>query len=108
VTARYVLTLQARQDLVDIGNYIAEQSGLEPAEHVLEKLREAFHFLTEQPGVGHIREDLADDPAVRFWGVYSYLVAFVPGDRPLPVVSVVHGSRDPDKIRRHLREATER
>ena len=108
MTARYVLTLQAKKDLADIGNYIAEQSGLEPAEHVLGQLREAFRFLVEQPGVGHIREDLADDPAVRFWGVYSYLIAFVPGERPLPVVSVVHGSRNPDEIRRHVREATER
>lgn len=108
MTAPYVLTLQAKQDLVDIVSYIAEQSGLEAAEHVFVKLREAFRFLAEQPGAGHVRDDLADDPAVRFWGVYSYLIAFVPEERPLSVVSIVHGSRDPDEIRRHVEEATER
>ena len=62
MTANYVLTLRARQDLVDIGDYIAEQSGLAPAEHVLYEFREAFCLLAKQPGVGHVRDDLAEIP----------------------------------------------
>jgi len=78
MTARYVLTFQARQDLAEIGSSIAERDGAVPAEHVLEKFREAFRFLAEHPGAGHVREDLTADSALRFWVVFSYLVAFVP------------------------------
>lgn len=105
MTARFVLSRQAKQDLADIAEYIAEESGPDPAEYVVEKIRETFRFLAEQPGVGHVREDLAEDPAVRFWAVFSYLIAYVPDERPLGVVCIVHGSRDPGEIARHLRRA---
>lgn len=107
MTARYVLTSQAKQDLAEIAEYIAEESGSDPAEYVIEKIRETFRFLAEQPGVGHVREDLADDPSVRFWAVYSYLIIYAHDERPLGIVSIVHGSRDPGEIRRHLHEARE-
>jgi plasmid stabilization system protein ParE len=56
---RFVLTPQARADLVDIWNYITEDS-LESADRVLERLHAAFTRLAEMPGMGHHREDLAD------------------------------------------------
>lgn len=105
MTAQYFLTLQARQDLAEIADYVAAESGLEPAEFVVEKLREGFLFLAEQPGVGHVREDLAEDPSVRFWPVFSYLIAYAYAQRPLGIVGIVHGARDPAEILRHLKRA---
>ena len=104
MTARYVLTPRAKRDLVQIGDSIADEAGLVIAEYVLEKFREAFRFLAEQPGAGHVREDLAEDPAVKFWAVFSYFVAYAHEERPLGIVAIVHGSRDPDVMRRQLRE----
>ena len=56
---RFVLTPQARADLVEIWNYIAEDSP-ENADRVLERLYAGFTGLAETPGMGHHREDLAD------------------------------------------------
>ena len=98
MTARYVLTAQAEQDLAEIADYIAEQSGLAPAEHVVRELQRGFQLVAEQPDVGHAREDIVDDPQVRFWCVYSYLIAFVPSASPLAIVCVLHGALDPKHI----------
>ncbi len=49
----------------------------------MEKIRESFRFLAEQPGAGHVREDLTEDPAVRFWTVFSYSVAYAHAEQPL-------------------------
>lgn len=103
--ARYVLTLQAQQDLDDVAAYLAAESGSDTAEYVVEKMRESFRSLVEQPGAGHLRVDLAEDPAVRFWSVFSFLIAYAHEARPLTIVSIVHGSRDPGEIQRHLQKA---
>jgi plasmid stabilization system protein ParE len=72
MTARYDLTAQAMQDLAEIADSIVESSGLAPAEQVVREFQRCFQFLAEQPGAGHGREDVTDDPQVRFWSVYSY------------------------------------
>jgi len=79
MTARYVLTAQAKQDLADIAEYVAESSGLAPAEQVVRELQRGFQFLADQPDAGHGREELTEDPGVRFWSVFSYLIAYVRG-----------------------------
>ena len=88
---RFVLTPQARADLVDIWNYIAEDS-LESADRVLEGLYAAFTRLAEMPGMGYHREDLAD-ARHRFWTVYSYVIAYRDQTRPLEIIAIVHGAR---------------
>jgi antitoxin ParD1/3/4/toxin ParE1/3/4 len=49
--------------------------------------------LARTPGMGHLREDLADEP-LKFWPVYSYLIIYRPETRPLQIVRVLHGARD--------------
>jgi antitoxin ParD1/3/4/toxin ParE1/3/4 len=49
--------------------------------------------LAQTPGMGHLREDLADEP-LRFWPVYSYLIIYRPETDPLEIVRVLHGARD--------------
>lgn len=56
------------------------------------------------PNVGHPRSDLIDDPALRFWSVYSYLIAFLPEQRPLLIVRILHGSRSPEELRAELQD----
>lgn len=88
---RFVLTPQARTDLIDIWNYIAEDS-LENADRVLERLYDAFTRLSDTPGMGHHRKDLADTRH-RFWTVYSYVIAYRDQTRPLEIIAIVHGAR---------------
>ncbi|MFP4148959.1 MAG: type II toxin-antitoxin system RelE/ParE family toxin, partial [Nitriliruptoraceae bacterium] len=51
------------------------------------------HRLADHPGLGHLREDLADE-ALRVWTVHSYLVIYRPDARPLQIVRVLSGYRD--------------
>lgn len=90
--ARFILSPEARDDLREIRDFIARDSG-EAALRVLAELRTAMTRLAEMPEIGHIREDLADEP-LRFWSVYSYMVVYRPDSRPLEVVRVLSGYRD--------------
>ena len=87
----FVLTPQARADLLEIWNYIAEDSP-ENADRILERLYAAFTRLAETPRIGHHREDLAD-ARHRFWTVYSYVIAYRDQIRPLQIIAIVHGAR---------------
>jgi antitoxin ParD1/3/4/toxin ParE1/3/4 len=91
--SRHVVTAPARADLFAIWQYIAEQSGLDRADHVIAELHQAMRKLAETPGMGHIRDDLADE-SLRVWSVFSFLVIYRPKTSPLQVVRVLHGARD--------------
>jgi plasmid stabilization system protein ParE len=88
----FILTPEAQGDLLDLWNYIADDS-IDNADHVLERLYHAFGKLVQTPGLGHVREDLADSRH-RFWNVYSYTIAYRWETAPLQIVAVVHGARD--------------
>jgi antitoxin ParD1/3/4 len=94
--ARFVVTPEARADLLNIWNYIAEDS-IESADQVLARLYDAFTGLAEAPGMGHHRDDLADS-RYRFWTVYSYVIAYRDNTNPLEIVAIVHGARQLDSF----------
>ena len=89
---RYILAPQAKEDLKEISDYLKREAGLHVAQSTLKKIREAFDLLSRAPGLGHIREDLTDEP-VKFWLVFSYLIIYDPAARPIEIARVVHGSR---------------
>ena len=90
--SRYVLSREAAGDLREIHDHIAADDPA-AARRVLEDLRTAMHRLAEHPGLGHLREDLADE-ALRVWTVHSYLVIYRPDAQPLQVVRVLSGYRN--------------
>jgi plasmid stabilization system protein ParE len=96
---RFVLTPQARADLLEIWTYIAEDSP-ENADRVLERLHAAFTRLAEMPGMGHHREDLAD-ARHRFWTVFSYVIAYRDQTSPLEIIAIVHGARQLEAFFQH-------
>ena len=55
----FVLTPRADQDIGDIWDYIAADN-IDAADRVLGALEKAMYRLAKTPGVGHLREDLAD------------------------------------------------
>lgn len=90
--AHFVLSPEARDDLREIRDYIARDN-VEAARRVLRELHTAMRHLAEMPQMGHVREDLAEEP-LRFWPVYSYLIIYRPDSRPLQVVRVLSGYRN--------------
>ena len=92
----YVLTPRAEQDISDIWDYIASDN-IEAADRVLEALERAVLKLVKTPGIGHMREELADRRH-RFFLVYSYLIASCFDTKPLQVVRVLHAARDVQSI----------
>ncbi len=93
MSRRYLLSEPAAHDLDLIKSYLVEHAGVSVARHVLREIRSAVQFLAANPGVGHLRDDLTDQP-VKFWPVFSYLVIYNPASRPLEMLRVLHASRD--------------
>ena len=94
---RYVLAPEAALDLVQIWRYLKEQGGAAIADRVESVIRDKVIFLAANPGAGHWRRNLTD-LAVKFFTVYSYLIAYRPDTKPLQVISILHGRRDVEQI----------
>ena len=90
---RYRLSPDAQSDLTDIKHYLVGEGGARLARYVLSEIRRGLQFVAANPGAGHGREDLTDEP-VRFWPVFSYLIVYDPVVKPLGVARVLHASQD--------------
>lgn len=53
--------------------------------------------LAKSPGIGHLREDLADRRH-RFFLKYSYLIVYRYETIPLQIIRVLHATRDIQSI----------
>ena len=82
----------AAQGIETIWEYIAGESGIRRADQVVEDVFTAIEKLGAMPGMGHRREDLADETLLA-WPVHSFLIVYR-DRRPLEVVHVVSGYRD--------------
>jgi toxin ParE1/3/4 len=87
-----ILSRAAFKDLAEIWHYIAADN-LGAADRVRNELERATHSLANMPGMGHQREDVSD-PTIRFWRVYSYLIAYRMEGETLYVLRIVHGARN--------------
>ncbi len=90
--SEFILSPAARLDLTEIWEFIA-QDNLDAADRVRDEMQEAMKLLAAEPGLGHYRKDLADEP-LRFWRVYSYLIIYRPESRPLEIVRVLSAYRN--------------
>jgi toxin ParE1/3/4 len=97
VRARYVLAPEAALDLLQIWRYIKKHASLEMAHRVESAIRGKIAYLARNPGGGHWRKDLTDEP-VKFFPVYSYLIVYRPETNPLQVVVILHGRRDLEQL----------
>lgn len=62
----FVLTRLARQDLEEVWDYLAAENPT-AAERVLTRIEETIMKLAKAPGMGDLREDLADRRHRFFW-----------------------------------------
>jgi plasmid stabilization system protein ParE len=91
----------AAQDITDIWEYIAEDSPL-AAGRVREELLRGIRALVAFPDQGYQRPKLTSRP-LRFKPVREYVIAYAPAKKPLWVVAVFHGRRNPRVIAAILR-----
>ena len=84
---------EAETDLDEIWEYIAAEN-VNAADRVSAEIRQALDNLVPFPHTGHRRPDLTSRP-LRFIRVHDYLVAYAPDEKPLWVIAVMHGHRDP-------------
>ncbi|HEV2350311.1 MAG TPA: type II toxin-antitoxin system RelE/ParE family toxin [Terriglobia bacterium] len=83
----------AAQDITDIWEFIADRNPL-AARRVREDILSAIRRLVPFPYQGHERPDLTSRP-LRFIIVRDYFIAYAPDEKPLWVVAVMHGRRNP-------------
>ena len=98
----FTLHPDAFADLEEIWEFIAADS-LDAADRVLEEIYEAIRSLVPFPKVGHIRSDLTGRP-LRFHPVRDFLIAYAADEKPLIVLAVLHGRRNPRVIAAILRD----
>ena len=89
----YVLHPDAFADLDEIREYIA-LNGPDAADRVIDEIFERLRSLVAFLHSGHLRPDLTSRP-VRFTVVREYLIAYTPDEKPLWVLAVQHGRRNP-------------
>jgi toxin ParE1/3/4 len=89
--SRYTLSPAAERDLEEIEAYIAEDDP-RAAARMIDAIEAACELIAGFPEIGRLREELA--PAVRSFGVASYLVFYRASGDDVAVARVLHGSRD--------------
>ena len=94
----------AARDITEIWEFIGEDS-VASAARFREEILESLHKLTNFPNQGHTRPDLTSRP-LRFQTVREYLIAYAPDEKPLLVVGIIHGRRNPRVIASILRRRT--
>jgi antitoxin ParD1/3/4 len=99
--SEFVLHPDAVKDLEEIWEYIAADS-LDAADRVREEIYEAIQSLAPFPHIGHTRPDLTGRP-LRFQSVRDYVIAYAPEEKPLAILAVLHGRRNPRVIAAILR-----
>jgi plasmid stabilization system protein ParE len=98
----FVLHPEALTDLDDIWEFVAADN-VGAADRLLEEIYEAIRALIPFPQAGHVRSDLTSRP-LRFHAVRDFLIAYAPDEKPLIVIAVLHGRRNPRVIAGILRE----
>jgi len=102
--SEFVLHPDAVKDLEEIWEYIAADN-LDAADRVREEIYDAIQSLVPFPYMGHVRSDLTSRP-LRFQTVRDYVIAYSPAEKPLVIVAVLDGRRNPRVIAAMLRART--
>lgn len=88
---RVLKTPEAELDLIEIAAYI-EADNPAAAERLLDKFAEKFRLLSDFPGLGRTREELAE--SLRSFPVGNYIIFYLPLVDGIEVIRVLHGARN--------------
>jgi plasmid stabilization system protein ParE len=89
----YRLSREAKTDLLQIWNYLAESASFDVADKVVADLKKGMDQLGKSPGIGHYRTDITELP-IKFYRVHRYLILYTPDLKPIGIVRILHGARD--------------
>lgn len=95
MTLRYTLSTQARQDLKDIKDYIAQDS-LDRAEQFVKAIAKRLQSLANFPSMGRRYEAIA--PNLRGLPIGNYIIFYRVTEQSLSVERILSGYRDLDAI----------
>jgi toxin ParE1/3/4 len=88
---RLVRTRQARDDVIEIWEYIARDNTV-AADSVLRKLDETMRRLVENPLIGASQETVR--PGLRSFPVGKYAIFYELNSDGITIIRVLHGARD--------------
>jgi len=91
--SKFVLHPEAYADLKEIWEYIATDN-LDAADRTLDEIYDSITSLARFPQTGHSRPDLTSRP-LRFQIVRDYAIGYAPDEKPLVVIAILHGRRNP-------------
>ncbi|MBV8532974.1 MAG: type II toxin-antitoxin system RelE/ParE family toxin [Verrucomicrobia bacterium] len=97
----FALHPEAYGDIDDLRGYIAQYNP-DAADRVIDEIFDAIRAVVPFPNRGHRRADLTARP-LRFIRVRDYLIGYAPDEKPLWVVAVLHGRRNPEIMAAILR-----
>jgi plasmid stabilization system protein ParE len=98
----FVFHPSALTDLDEIWEFIATDN-LTAANRVLDEILGTIHSFVSFPEMGHARPELTSRP-LRFHPVRDFVIVYASDERPLQVVAVLHGRRNPRLLAALLRE----
>lgn len=97
MTARIAKRAKAKQDLIDLAEYIARDN-VDAAERFVDAAEAAFLLLSKTPGAGATSEFFTSELAgVRVWpirGFEKHLIFYRQLADGLEIVRVIHSARD--------------
>jgi toxin ParE1/3/4 len=93
----FILSPEAERDLDAIKAYLLKEAGVRMTRRIIRELRAGIRFIGKNPEAGHAREDLTGEP-VKFWPVFSYLIVYSQGKKPVEIARILHGKRDVEEI----------
>lgn len=88
----YLLTEEAKNDLIEIGDYISLDNPT-AAINMMIKFKEIFENLVLTPKLGHKRKDLTNKN-VRFWSLKNYLIIYQINEDTIIILRILSGYRD--------------
>jgi toxin ParE1/3/4 len=92
MTQQFRLTEPAIQDIEEIADYIAKQSGLVESELFLSRLDAKFAKIAQFPSLGRQRDEIL--PGIRSLPIENYLILYISIGQDVEVFRVISGYRD--------------
>jgi plasmid stabilization system protein ParE len=99
----YAFHPEALADIDEIWEYIADDN-IDAADELLADIHSTLATLAASPHIGRRRPDLTGRPLRFHVARDEYLIAYAPDGRPLWIVAVFHGRRNPKLMAAILRD----
>ncbi len=94
--AQILFTPLATEDLREIWVYLAENAGSETANKFLSAVKKKCETVAEFPEIGRVRHEYLVN--LRSFPFGNYIIFYLPLDKGIEVLRIIHGSRDIQQI----------